>query len=151
MAKVHKGRFEVHRVSTKRHPRYVIGDEQLRDDFRLYSGGAGSLWTDDERLARLYYRREDAEADIEGIARRDPLLEPEGRYTFEVEVTTLGARDFEDVERLLREALEVGLRRVRYRPDRSFVDSLVVMDPETAKLRLGDEAARDERPEHRAI
>ncbi|QDV37542.1 hypothetical protein [Tautonia plasticadhaerens] len=148
--KVYKGRFETHRVGTKRHPRHVIGDEQLRDDFRLYAGEAGSNWTRDGRRARLYYRREDAEVDIEGIARRDPLLEPEDRYTLEVEITTLGAPEREDVERLLRDALAVGLRRVRFRPDRSFVDSLVVIDPETARLRPWDGAASDEQPEHGA-
>ncbi|QDV35590.1 hypothetical protein [Tautonia plasticadhaerens] len=150
MAKITKGRYQVRRFGTAGHHRFVIRDDQLRDEPYYYTGEGAFPWSYDRRPARLFFDRGDAEVEIESLARREPSLESEQRLTFKIEVTTLGGPDLEDVERLLRDALAVGLRQVRFRPDRSFVDSLIVIDPETVRLCPGDEAVHDKRPEHGA-
>lgn len=150
MAKVYKGRFEARRVGPPRHRRFVIEDQQLRDEPYSYTGEGAFPWSDERSLARLFYDRRDAEAEIEHIARRDPLLAAEDRFTFELEITTFGSPELEDVERLLRDALEAGLRRARFRPERTVVDSLVVLDIDSAKLRARDDVAHDHRTDHGA-
>lgn len=150
MTKIIKGRFQTRRVGSRLHRRHVIEDQQLRDEPYSYTGKGAFPWSDERGLARLFYDRREAEAEIERIARRDPLLAPEDRFTFGLEITTFGSPELEDVERLLKDALEAGLRRARFRPERTVVDSLVAIDLDSARLRPGDDVAHEKQADHGA-
>ena len=142
MARVVKGRMEAIKAGSPGFPRYIIEDHQDRDDPSYYVG-PDRRWTGERGRAGLFHDRESAEEEIEGMARRDVMLAPGLRYTLEIPVTTYGDADRFEVELYLREALEIGLRRHPYRKGRTLVDSLVVIDAGSARLRLENEAAHE--------